>query len=192
VGFEIAQQLVREGERVSFLGLIDTFFHNTPAWVFEATRVSRNVRSVHGFQNLVFRGVRYVVTHFKYRVLDLWIRLGRSVPYKQRRNYYNWFRIRTSYKYVHKSYLGHITMFSSAGNSELHKTSWQPLARGGLTVFEIPAGHDDMIAPPHSKLLAEHFDTCLDAIERNCEPQQFSQGRKKKANTNDLSESPVL
>ena len=36
------------------------------------------------------------------------------------------------------------------------------LALGGLTVLEVPAGHDDMVLPPYSKLLAEHFDACLD------------------------------
>ena len=61
-----------------------------------------------------------------------------------------------------KPYPGHITMFSSAGNSEQQRAHWGPLALGGLTVLEVPAGHDDMVLPPHSKLLAEHFDACLD------------------------------
>jgi thioesterase domain-containing protein len=54
-------------------------------------------------------------------------------------------------------------MFSSAGNSEQQKMHWGPLAGGGLTILEIPAGHHDMLVPPHSKLLAQHFDACLDA-----------------------------
>jgi hypothetical protein len=37
-----------------------------------------------------------------------------------------------------------------------------PLARHGLSVFEVPAGHDDIVRPPHNKLLAEYFDVCLD------------------------------
>jgi thioesterase domain-containing protein len=54
-------------------------------------------------------------------------------------------------------------MFSSAGNSERQRAHWGPLARGGLTVFEVPASHHDMVGPPYSKTLAEHFDACLDA-----------------------------
>jgi hypothetical protein len=65
---------------------------------------------------------------------------------------------------MHKSYTGHIMMFSSAGNSERQRAYWEPLARGGLTVLEVPAGHDDMVSPPHSKRLAEYFDACLDAV----------------------------
>jgi thioesterase domain-containing protein len=54
-------------------------------------------------------------------------------------------------------------MFSSAGNSEQQRAHWGPLAGGGLTIFEVPAGHHDMILPPHSKILAAHFDASLDA-----------------------------
>ena len=57
VSFEIAQQLVRAGERVSFLGLIDTTFRDTPVEgrprVSEAVRLSRKVRRVHSFQDLL-------------------------------------------------------------------------------------------------------------------------------------------
>ena len=58
VSFEIAQQLVRAGERVSFLGLIDTVFRNMPfegrPRVSEAVHLGRKVRDVHGFQDLSF------------------------------------------------------------------------------------------------------------------------------------------
>ena len=64
VSFEIAQQLVREGERVSFLGLIDTVFHDTPLeerpWVANARSLSRKVRAVHDLKKLLFEGLRFI------------------------------------------------------------------------------------------------------------------------------------
>jgi hypothetical protein len=30
----------------------------------------------------------------------------------------------------------------------------------------MPADHDNMVLPPHSKLLAEYFDACLDTAVR--------------------------
>jgi amino acid adenylation domain-containing protein len=164
VSLEIAQQLVREGERVSLLGLIDTVFRNMP---FEPRP---QVRHIHGFQDLLFRGMRSLrfrgLSFMRYTrnlVLDLWIRQGRSIPYKHRSSYYVWLCSRASRHHVYKPYSGHITMFSSAGNSEQHRAQWTPLARGGLTVLEVPARHEHMVFPPHSKLLAEYFDSCLDA-----------------------------
>jgi amino acid adenylation domain-containing protein len=184
VSFEIAQQLVREGERVSFLGLIDTVFHDTPIegqpWESETVRLSRKVRGVHGFRELLFRGLRYLLLrglncmrlilgnmrHMRNLVLDLWLRLGRSIPYNYRLTYHDWLRRRASRAYVHKPYSGHITIFSSANRSERQKADWGPLAHGVLTVLEVPAAHNDIIAPPHSKLVAEHIDSCLDATVR--------------------------
>ena len=60
--FEIAQQLVREGERVSFLGIIDTTLHDTAkvARMSEAVRVRHKVRAVNSFQDLLFRGLRFI------------------------------------------------------------------------------------------------------------------------------------
>jgi thioesterase domain-containing protein/acyl carrier protein len=161
VSFEIAQKLIREGECVSFLGLIDTVFRDTPVkrrqWVGELV-------------HLLFRGLRFIRKTVLMRQLDLepmrqfdlWIGLGGAIPYKYRHTYYDRLRIRAGHAYVYKPYAGHITMFASAGNSEQQRANWRPLARGGLTVLEVPASHLDMVLPPHSKLLAEYFDACLD------------------------------
>jgi len=174
VSFEMAQQLVRDGERVSFLGLIDTIFRDTPAegrpWVSEAVHLSRKARSVHSFEDLLFGGLRYIkwvvwgqLLNPRFRLLDLWFRQGRSIPEEHRSAYYHWLKKRASRYHAFKPYPGHITMFSSAGNSESQREDWGPLARGGLTVVEVPAEHYNMVLPPHSKVLAEHFDACLSA-----------------------------
>ncbi len=185
VSFEIAQQLVREGECVDFVGLIDTGLRDFPIeeWplVSEAVRLSHKVRRAHGLQDLLLRGRRYIwrvvwwrLLSPRLRLLDLRFRQGRSIPDEQRFTYYQWLCRRASRRHVFKPYPGHITMFSSAGNSEWQREDWGPLARGGLTVLEVPAGHGDMASPPHSKLLAEHFDACLDATAQHFIPRTRS------------------
>jgi thioesterase domain-containing protein/acyl carrier protein len=166
---EMAQQLVHAGESVSFLGLIDTALGDPRVegrpWVSEAIHLGRRVRAVDGFQELLFRGLTFI----RNTLLDLWIRQGRSIPYQHRAVYYQWLCKRADLKHVSKPYPGHIIIFGSAfgaDSSERHRARWAPLARGGLTVLEVPAGHLDIVLPPHSKLLAEHFDACLDATVR--------------------------
>jgi thioesterase domain-containing protein len=177
VSLEIAQQLVREGEPVSFLGLIDTSFHDKPVegWprLSEAVVLSRKVRRVKGFQDLLYSGVRSVRSRVRYLpqalwcwLLDVWFRLGRSIPNEQRSDYYQWLCMHANRGYTPRAYAGHITMFASAGNSKQQRAHWGPLALAGLTVVELPADHLGMVQPPHSKLLAEHFDFCLDAAVR--------------------------
>src|SRR5262249_62001618 len=104
----------REGECVSFLGLIDTVFRDTPVkrrqWVGEIV-------------HLLFRGLRFIrktvvmrqldlkpIRQFDMRKFDLWIRLGGGIPYKYRYTYYNRLRIQAGDAYVYKPYAGHITM----------------------------------------------------------------------------------
>ena len=178
VSFEIAQQLVRAGECVRFLGLIDTSFRNMAIegrpWVSEAVHLGRKVRDVHGVQDLVVRALRFIRRqvfggpYFIRKEVWFWrcdarIRQGHSIPHDYQPAYYERLSVRANRNYVPKPYPGHITIISSAGNSERQKAHWAPFARGELTVLEVPAGHDDMILPPYSKLLAEHFDARLNA-----------------------------
>src|SRR5262249_11489259 len=59
VSFEIAQQLVNKGERVSFLGLIDTTLRDTSRHS-EVVRLSRKIGGPgYSFRELIFRGLRY-------------------------------------------------------------------------------------------------------------------------------------
>jgi thioesterase domain-containing protein/acyl carrier protein len=159
VSFEIAQQLVGQGERVSFLGLIDTRLRNTPAepgvQVSAATRLTGSIYDY-------FRELRWVYNARGRRRYILRLKLGYPIPHEDRPPHYDWLCREATPNYVPKPYVGHITMFSSAGNSERQRENWAPLSRGGLTVLEVPASHDDMVLPPHSKLLAEYLDACLD------------------------------
>jgi aspartate racemase len=177
VSFEIAQQLVRQGERVSFLGLIDTIFHEMPIekrpLISEGVLFSRKIRRAHSLQDLFSCGQEFITWGITtiawgvwFRLLDQWLQQGHSIPNEHRHSYYEWLCKHANRGYLAKPYPGHITMFSCVGNSERQRIHWGRIALGGLTVLEVPAGHNDMASPPHSKVLAEHFDTCLDAVAR--------------------------
>src|SRR5262249_42577988 len=153
VSFEMAQQLVRAGERVSFLGLIDTARHASvegSPMLSEAVRLSEKVRRVEGFQDLLARGWIFIKWRVWCRVLDLRFRQGRAIPHAHRISYYGWVCTRARFYYAAKPYIGHITMFTSAGNSGSQRARWGPFARGGLTVLEVPAKHADIVLPPNS------------------------------------------
>jgi amino acid adenylation domain-containing protein len=161
VSFEIAQQLVHAGQQVSFLGLIDTLLHDAPA------EPDSPVSTAAPFSHRIydhFSKLRWAKDAALKRWYSFRLQSGHSIPYAQRPLCYDRICRLATRGYEPKPYPGHITMFSSAGNSERQKQSWKPLANGGLTVLEVPAGHDDMVLPPFSKLLAEHFDGRLDAV----------------------------
>jgi thioesterase domain-containing protein len=170
VALEIAQQLVQAGERVNFLGMIDTALRHPPA-PSRAARLRSGVQGLRAqqvplyFLLRVWESLSFRMRSRK-RVAERWLNarrgfLKRTMSDIQRSDYYEWLCARARRQYVPRPYSGHVTIFSSAGNSEWQRLCWEPLIQGGLTVLEIPARHDEMIWPPHSKRLAEKVDDCL-------------------------------
>ena len=157
VSFEVAQQLIREGERVDFLGLMDTGLRNVSAELGSQTK-KRLGRNIYDF----FAKSRWIIHSISKRTYNLGLKLGHPIPHERRPAHYDWFCVKASSKYVAGPYAGHITLFASAGNSERQRERWGLVARGGLTVIEVPATHDDIVLPPYSRLLARHFDDCLE------------------------------
>ena len=164
VVFEMAQQLVQEGERVNFLGMIDTILRHPPV----PSRAARLRCGIQGLPRqkvplyLLLRVYKSLAFRTKTRKRVAALRLNalrrlfkRTMSDTQRSDYYEWLCARARRQYVPRPYSGHLTIFSSAGNSEWQRLCWKPLVQGGLTVLEVPAGHLEMIWPPHSKLLAE-------------------------------------
>jgi thioesterase domain-containing protein len=89
--------------------------------------------------------------------------LKRTMSHTQRSDYYDLLSRRAKRRYVPQPYPGPLTIFASIdNNSEWQRQCWQPLVQGGLTVLEVPAGHNDMCYPPHSKFMAEKIDDCLE------------------------------
>ena len=143
LSFEIAQQLVLEGERVNFLGLIDTVHHDIPV------EPPPTVKATHLFSRIYifFSKLRWIRNALLVRYHDLRIRQGRAIPVEHRVNYHDRVCRLANRNYVPKPYSGDIIMFSSAGNSERQRAHWAPLARGKLVIYEVPAGHFDMAMP---------------------------------------------
>ena len=172
--FEIAQQLVRAGECVSFLGIIDTMLLKPPA-PSRAARLRRELQGLRPQQTplyVLLRGYKHLAFRMRIRknVAALWLNALRrlfkpTMSHSQRSQYYELLSRRAKRHYAPQPYSGHLTIFSSAGNSEWQRLCWKPLVQGGLTVLEVPASHDQMVVPPHSKLLAEKVDDCLESLE---------------------------
>ena len=80
VEFRNRPTLVRQGERVSFLGLIDTIFHPTPIekWplLSEAAQLGRKARDARDFRDLLVRGLGFI----RWQVLVGGLDFGSMMP----------------------------------------------------------------------------------------------------------------
>jgi len=176
VALEMAHQLTGTGETVVFLGIIDTNYDARYVVAGEklASRIGRHARELRGQRMLNYLHTRAAKTlNYYYRLAgerikqlpnELRYLFGRPVPYEERVLFYSRIHFRATRRYSRRPYRGVIAMFVRQGTAEWHRERWLPLALGGLTLHEIPAGHMEMVWPPHSITLAEGFDACLDGV----------------------------
>ena len=175
VAYEMAQKLIRQGETVGFLGMIDTLSHYRERET-ATPRIGRHIRALHkrtfreklsyvrmrATKNLAYGFASARLAASRHLPNGIARRLFRPPLYDLRPDLYNAIYTNAARNYAPQPYAGPIAVFSGKGRSELHKQFWGRLARGGVTVMEIPAGHAEMVWPPYSVLLAESFDACLE------------------------------
>ena len=165
IAYEMAQQLLGQGERVAMLALIDATgdVDRQPLPVDERFQLHlTNLRRL-GWA----RGVEYLGERVRVRLRRLaygwWIRTGRPWPrflrnlraigYAAARNYHP------------RSYPGKVTLFRAShrplgGTSEFF-LGWDRVAEGGMEVHEIPGDHVTLLKEPGARLLAEALSRCL-------------------------------
>ena len=178
VAFEMAQQLMRQGEAVDFLGLIDTYAptgrkkHETtvPRVVRHVTALRKNsLRKMIAYigmrvaKNLAHACAALRLAAVVHLPKSIGTRLIKPPSYGLRPDLYESMHKKANRRYAPKSYRGRMVVFGAEGLSRFHERHWQPLTLGGLTVIEIPgATHGSIVWPPHSAKLAAAFDHCLD------------------------------
>src|SRR5262249_33699780 len=137
VVFEMAQQLVREGEQVGFLGLIDTILRKSPKPPVRSRAallrhdVSQKVQELRAQQVPLYviflrafrRGARNLIFGMGPRkpVTVLWVSalrklFKRTLSHTQRSDYYDLLSRRAKRRYVPQPYPGPLTIFASIDN----------------------------------------------------------------------------
>jgi aspartate racemase len=186
IAFEMACQLLANGEQVALLALLDSY----PAGYFKllpgsgsywqrAQRLVRKIQS-HG-QNLqqltaaaklgyVFGKLKYAPAKTKHKVYrrayKIYQRIGRPLPGVLKNiEEINFAAVKD---YVPQVYPGSATLFlasddlTAAYDVEL---GWQGLAAGGLETVRISGNHLDIVKDPHVRTLAEKLRACLDRAQ---------------------------
>jgi acetoacetyl-CoA synthetase len=164
VAFEMARRLERLGERVEWLGLIDTDLHHTclpgPARVRWAARkaasVLRSMRSegVRGLRHYARRAAQRLVTRRPLIPPPAELELP---PRMRRLEEVGWEAFNA---YCPSPYGGSATFFRAADRREDLGDPipvWNRVVEGGLTVEALPGGHADMLGEPIVGVLAERM-----------------------------------
>lgn len=170
VAFEIAQQLVRQGETVGLLALLDTYGPEK----LNATlgRVLSHVA------NLFDQGLPYLLNGVQRRWADIWqslscrynqlkLKLGQDLSYEQQFLMILEENKAASKNYTYETYPGKVTLFRATEEVYYSQTyldeglGWRDFAGGGLEVHDIPGDHISMLDEPHAQVLAQKLASCL-------------------------------
>ncbi len=151
VAYEMAQQLLKQGEEVALLAMIDV--ENPVALMDPERNPYRHKSLIHYPRRNIKRLISYVL----------------SDPQTRRFNEALAANIQAKRTYVPKVYPGRITYFFSEQFSRNKSRrfrpevpgGWQQLAGGGLEIHIVPGGHLTMLAEPHVRVMAEKLKACM-------------------------------
>jgi len=169
IAYEMAQQLHASGERVSFLGLLDS---PAPGFAFPLS-VRLRMHAANAAQ------LERMLAGLRARSSRRGTYIRHAVPAITRHRYLRWllkklpddWRVPTppgSLARIHyqpTSYPGHIVLFwATEGWARLNRTpdlGWARFADGGLSVRAVPGNHRTMAYGPNADILARHVTECL-------------------------------
>lgn len=162
IAYEMAQQLVAQGDTVKLLGLLDSYcpVKSRSYWV---QRLQRHLHNLHK------QGIGYLYERLQQlgkRFSHLFMPLSQSlqanhpaieldVANLQARSLIkpeDYEKVNRDYRFV--PYPGEITLFRAEDDPDC-KLDWQTLAGGNLVIYDVPGDHLGILSEPHVQVLAQ-------------------------------------
>ncbi|MBW4546344.1 MAG: amino acid adenylation domain-containing protein [Symplocastrum torsivum CPER-KK1] len=184
VAFEMAQQLVAQGQKVALLALFDTYASEAVKQISSGERFSAH------WNNFLKLGPIYVLKKAKDNVkgkiqsfndklnhslneigCKFYLGIGRPLPDNLQDFTFQQENNQASKNYVPQVYPGRVTLFRSRdqiidiSSYRDPQLGWGELATGGLERHEVPGTHLGMLQEPHVQVLAEKLKAYLDKAQ---------------------------
>jgi aspartate racemase len=159
VAFEMAQQLLPEGQKVGLLALFDTF----PGQVETRLALFRKFLGFSRNEKIHYAWARTVRLFRRALRLSQNLRLPKPLKDVKRAC-----RI-AALRYIPRAYDGPVTLFRARERAlrgfDDPKAGWGEWARGGLEIHSVAGDHLSMVAYPNAQFLAQDLRQCLDRAQ---------------------------
>ncbi len=190
VAFEIARQLMGQGQAVGLVALLDS---ESPGESQELSQLQRV--SVH-ISNFFQSGPAYILNKVNIKIEELSRRFqlisckfyqwsGHPLPQRLRLLSILEENRQAEAKYVPQVYPGQVTLFRSVDDQKYFSRAylesgygWQNLAAGGVEIHDIPGDHLGILAEPNVQVLGEKLSKCLEQAQL-AQPHQASAAWQK-------------
>jgi amino acid adenylation domain-containing protein len=197
IAFEIAQQLIRQGDKVGLLFMLDSSFpgvvpasgsdsSNSPDESIGISLFRQEVkdrwqilRQLSLAEKVAFIAARvwaransslYPIRKFlKLLTCQTCVATGRPIPRSLRSFYILNVYDQARREYRPQLFAGRVIYCKSSLRSNEHRRNWEKLMRKGLETFEVPGDHTDLIRPPAIGMWAKKLHAYL------CETQALCQ-----------------
>ncbi|NJR65290.1 MAG: amino acid adenylation domain-containing protein [Leptolyngbyaceae cyanobacterium CRU_2_3] len=181
VAFEVAQQLIAQGQKIAMLVLMDT---RLPGALKPLPKSERLTEHWNHFSD---SGLSYMFTKIQAKAAGHWHQLneawqyssceigiklseiaGRPLSEEWQDHLYQQQNRRSTEGYIPASYPGKITLFKATEQplgvslTLEPELGWRDLAMGGLEIHNIPGSHLGMLQDPSAQVLGETLKICVD------------------------------
>jgi len=174
IAYEVAQLLVSQGQKVEFLGMADSFLPSQNKIrnylpVKERLKGHLNKMSSKGVNHILIRlkwRIDYKLNGIKVKLYKIdWIRNNFIDQTSRDFASVEHIRVTKEHEKVNKDYAiqpytGKISMFRAADDMD-SKLGWQKLAQAGLSIYDVPGEHLDILQEPNVQILAEKIRLAL-------------------------------
>ncbi len=177
LAFEIAQQLVKQGQRIALLALLDA---PSPQVLRRDSKILKTLY-IH-LRNLVRLKPRDKLIYIQQRAVWLQGRIARKIAEKLNRghghplpeNSHLYTLIREAFAQAAKDYVPQVypdqailfrTRHQISGVNYDPQFGWGSLVVGGLEIHDVPGLHLTMLEEPHVQVLAEKLKACIDRVQ---------------------------
>ncbi len=174
IAFEVAQQLILQGEQVALLALFDSYLPGAQ----KVLPIPIYKRLSHHLNQFLQIGPSYFLEMFKRRMSISYGKIAlkndffriKNLEYLIRREAYNQGVKKYSINYVPQVYPDRVTLFKATDKDVTSIVEvevepglgWTKLAAGGLEIHEIPGDHHGILKEPNVQLLAEKLRLSID------------------------------
>jgi amino acid adenylation domain-containing protein len=160
VAFEMAQQLIAQGQKIALLMLI----------------VPSNWHHIRFGTRGAKERLKSICRKFIYGVSELYLSKGKPIPVSLRARYGTEVSLRALRRYTPKLYPGRIVLLTTHDERQHLEASWRKLALKGIDLFELPGDHFDIFNERHRKQWLQQIVSCLRDAQTPIIEEDFAHG----------------
>jgi len=182
VAYEIAQQLVRQDQKVALLVLFDTSCPTLSVKSLDFNPLQIHLRNLSQLEMkeklaYIMRKVKYKIQHyirgikpfFRKGAEKFYLKFKLPMPYALHYSLIVEANQKLANDYALQVYPGKVTLFRASDQpvryDQISDLGWSALAVGGVEIHEVSGGHMGMFQEPHVQMLAEKLRACIDRVQ---------------------------